>query len=145
MSYPAHWPEPVRPRPVPTPLTQPFWDGLAQRKIRIQYSPSTDRYVFYPRARAPRTLANDLVWREISGEGVLYTYTVAERPVAPPFADSVPQIIAIVEWDEGPRLSTEIVDTPPEMLRVGMRVSPVFVDIPDADITMLYYRPTPAA
>lgn len=130
-----------RPMPVPTPTTAPFWNALAEHRIRIQYSPSTDAWVFYPRIRAPRTLADDLEWREISGHGTLYSYTVARRPVGPHFAEAVPQLLAIVEWDEGPRFSTEMVDTTPEELRVGMRVRPVFHDQPDHDITLLRYRP----
>jgi len=58
--------------------------------------------------RAPRTLAADLDWQEISDLGTLYSFTVARRPVGPHFADAVPQLLAIVEWDEGPRLSTEM-------------------------------------
>ena len=130
-----------RPMPVKTPTTAPFWDALAQHRIVIQYSPSSQAYVFYPRVRAPRTLANDLEWREISGEGTLYTFTVADRPTAPPWADSLPQLLAIVEWDEGPRLSTEMVNVDPSELRVGMRVKPVFCDYPDNDITLLRYEP----
>ena len=103
-----------RPMPVKTPTTAPFWDALAQHRIVIQYSPSSQAYVFYPRVRAPRTLANDLEWREISGMGTLYSYTVARRPVSPHFADAVPQLLAIVEWDEGPRFSTEMVNVDPE-------------------------------
>ena len=61
-----------RPMPVKTPTTAPFWDGLAEHRVVIQYSPSSQSYVFYPRVRAPRTLANDLEWREISGMGTLY-------------------------------------------------------------------------
>ena len=72
--------------------------------------------MFYPRVRAPRTLADDLEWREISGMGTLYTYTVAHRPVSPHFADAVPQLLAIVEWDEGPRFSTEMVNVDPAEL-----------------------------
>jgi uncharacterized OB-fold protein len=52
---------------------------------------------------------------------------VAERPVAPRFADPVPHILAIVQWDEGPRFSTEIVNAEPDQLTAGMRVRPVFV------------------
>ena len=92
----------------------PFWDALAQHRIVIQYSPSSQAYVFYPRVRAPRTLADDLEWREISGMGTLYSFTVARRPVSPHFADAVPQLLAIVEWDEGPRFSTEMVNVEPD-------------------------------
>ncbi|MBU9767287.1 acyl dehydratase [Mycobacterium sp. TNTM28] len=133
----------ARPMPVKTPTSAPFWEALAQHRIVIQYSPSAQAYVFYPRVLAPRTLADDLQWREISGLGTLYSYTVARRPVGPHFADAVPQILAIVEWDEGPRFSTEMVDVAPEDLSVGMRVKPVFCDYPDAfagaGVTMLRY------
>ncbi|BDX33492.1 acyl dehydratase [Mycobacterium antarcticum] len=131
-----------RPIPIPTPTTQPFWDALSEHKIRIQYSPSTNQYVFYPRILAPGTLADDLEWREIGGGGSLYTFTVSHRAVSPHFADDVPQILAVVQWDEGPRFSTEIVNAEPGVIRVGMRVRPVFTDYPDAGITMLRYEPS---
>ena len=130
-----------RPMPVPTPTTQPFWDALAEHKIRIQYSPSAQRYVFYPRILAPGTLADDLEWRQISGAASLFTYTVAHRPVAPHFADAVPHIIAVAQWDEGPRFATEVVNVDPAQLRVGMRIRPVFVDFPEEGVTLLRYEP----
>lgn len=131
----------ARPMPVKTPTTAPFWDGLAEHRVVIQYSASSQSYVFYPRVRAPRTLADDLVWREISGMGTLYTYTVARRPVGPHFADAVPQLLAIVEWDEGPRFSTELVNVEPADIVIGMRVRPVFCDYPDHGVTLLRYEP----
>ncbi|HMZ13955.1 MAG TPA: OB-fold domain-containing protein [Mycobacterium sp.] len=127
--------------PIPTPTAKPFWDGLAEHRIRIQYSPSSDRYVFYPRVLAPGTLADDLHWREISGAASLYTFTVAYRPVAPHFAGDVPQILAVVQWDEGPRFSTEIVNADPADVHVGMRLRPVFFDYPEDGVTMLRYEP----
>lgn len=130
-----------RPMPIPTPTTMPFWEALAEHKIRIQYSPSSGRYVFYPRVLAPGTLADDLQWREISGAGTLYTFTVAYRAVAPHFAEHVPQLLAVVQWDEGPRFATEIVNAEPAQLRVGMRVRPVFLDCPDDGVTLLQYQP----
>jgi uncharacterized protein len=119
----------------------PFWDGLRNHKVTIQYSPSSNEYVFYPRVVAPRTLIDDLEWREISGRGTLYTFTVAERPTSPLWADSLPQLLAVVELDEGPRLSTEMVNVEPGRLEIGMSVKPVFFDIPDHEITLLKYEP----
>jgi hypothetical protein len=123
----------------------------------VQYSPSLGRYVFYPRTLAPGTLADDLEWREIDGGGTLYTYTVARRPTGPPWADAVPQLLAVVQWDAGPKFSTELVTekgsetgietgiekgkVDPSDIRIGMRVSPVFYDLPEAGITLLRYRP----
>jgi len=130
-----------KPMPEPTPVSAPFWEALAERRIRIQYSPSSDEYVFYPRTLAPRTLADDLEWREISGEGTLYTFTVARRPTAPFWADQVPQLLAVVQWDEGPRLTTELVNVDPDDIRIGMRVRPVFTPDPETGMTLLRYEP----
>lgn len=128
-----------RPRPLPTPTSAPFWDGLRRHEVWIQFSPSLDAYVFYPRVLAPGTLADDLQWRQISGAGTLVSFAVAQRPVAPQFADAVPHLLGVVQWDEGPRLATELVDVDAAQLRVGMAVSPVFADQPGADITLLHY------
>lgn len=129
--------------PMPTPIdrTQPFWDGLREGRVRIQYSPSSDQWVFYPRSHAPLTLADDLEWRDISGEGTLYTYTIARRPTAPDFAGQEPQIIAVVELDEGPRLTSTLVNVAEAAITIGMRVRPVFDHISDADTTLLRYAP----
>jgi uncharacterized protein len=131
----------AHPVPEPTPVSQPFWDGLAQQRILVQFSPSLNRYVFYPRLLAPGTLADDLQWREIDGAGTLYTFTVARRPTGPPWVDAVPQLLAVVQWDAGPRISTELVDVDPGDIAIGMRVQPVFYDLPEAGITLLKYRP----
>jgi uncharacterized OB-fold protein len=129
------------PLPEPTPVSAPFWAALREHRIRIQYSPSSGRYVFYPRTLAPGTLADDLEWREIDGAGTLFTYTVADRPTGPPWADALPQLLGVVEWEVGPRVSTELVDVEPGEIRIGMRLTPVFYDVPGTDVTLLRYRP----
>ena len=130
-----------QPLPEPTPVSRPFWDGLREHRILVQYSPSTDRYVFYPRTLAPGSLADDLEWHEIDGAGTLYTYTVARRPTGPPWADTVPQLPPVVQWDAGPRFSTELIDVDPGDVLIGMRVVPVFCDVPGTSTTLLRYRP----
>ena len=129
------------PLPTPTERSRPFWDGLREGRVRIQYSPSSDQWVFYPRSHAPLTLADDLEWREITGEGTLYTYTIARRPTAPDFAGQEPQIIAVVELDEGPRLTSTLVNVVESSIAVGMRVRPVFDHIADSETTLLRYEP----
>src|ERR1700742_5351638 len=121
----------TEPRPLPeaTPVSEPFWQALSEHRILVQYSRSLGRYVFYPRTLAPGTLADDLEWREIDGAGTVYTFTVAQRPTGPPWADAVPQILAVVQWEAGPRFSTELVDVDPDDVRVGMRGGAVFSDV----------------
>ena len=128
-----------KPLPVPTPQTQPFWDALAEGRVELQHCAECERYVYYPRSHCPGCLTRDLEWRELSGAGVVHTYTVARRPTAPPWSDDVPQLIAVVELDEGPRLTTELVNVEPDAIAVGMRVRPVFHPVGDA--TLLLYEP----
>jgi uncharacterized OB-fold protein len=132
---------PAKPAPEATPVSAPFWSGLAEHRIRIQYSPTLAKYIFYPRVVAPGCLVDDLEWREISGLGSLYTFSIAHRPTAPPWADSVPQILAVVEWDAGPRFSTELIDVEPGDVSIGMRVKPMFLRHPDVEMTILKYAP----
>jgi uncharacterized OB-fold protein len=130
-----------KPLPEPTPVSEPFWTALTNHQIRIQYSPALQRYIFYPRVVTPGLLnSNDLEWRTISGLGTLYSYTVADRPTAPAWKDSLPQYLAIVEWDCGPRISTELVNVDAGAVTVGMRVRPVFCDV-HPGLTMLRYEP----
>ena len=132
---------PDRPLPVPTPTTQPFWDALRKHRLVIQHSPSTGQWVYYPRNLAPGTLADDLEWREASGLATVYTFTVAERPTAPAWQGASPQLIAVVELDEGPKVTTELVGVAPEAIRIGMRVRAVFDDVPGRDVTLLRFTP----
>jgi hypothetical protein len=112
--------------PEPTPAARPFWDGLREQRILVQYSPSANQYVFYPRVLAPGTLADDLEWREVSGDASLYSYTVARLPTAPAWEGRMPQLLAIVELAEGPRLTSELVNVEPEDIAIGMSLRPVF-------------------
>lgn len=130
-----------RPLPVPTPTSQPFWDGLRQRRLLLQHSPSTGQWIYYPRNLAPGTLADDIEWREAAGTGVVYTFTVARRPTAPAWEGASPQLIAVVELDEGPKVTTELVGIAPEAVRIGLRVLAVFEDVPGSAVTLLRFAP----
>ena len=130
-----------KPVPRPTSVSEPFWTGLSEGRLMIQYSPSSDKWVFYPRALAPGTLADDLEWRQVSGLGTVYTFTVARRPTAPPWSDAVPQIIAVVEVADGARIPTELVDVDPDAVKVGMPVRAVFDRTGAPGVTLLKFAP----
>ena len=129
----------ARPVPEPTPVSRPFWDGLTQHRILVQYSPSLQRYVFYPRILAPGTLADDLEWREIDGAGTLYTYTTQEFPPPLPYKGSrdpkvfQPYVIGFVELAEGVLVETLIVEANPAELRIGQPLVSTTTTLETAD------------
>ena len=130
----------VKPIPRPSTTTRPFWDGLNERKVQIQRCEGCDTWVFYPRTRCPSCLSDLLIWREVSGQGVLYTYTLARQPTAPHFADETPQQLAVVELDEGVRMTSTLVNVEPSDIVIGMRLQPYFDQVTD-DVTLLRYQP----
>jgi uncharacterized protein len=129
------------PVPQATDTSAPFWAGLQEGRLVIQYSPSSDQWVFYPRVLAPGTLADDLEWREITGAGQVYTYSIGRRATAPPWGDRLPQVIAVIEVDEGAHIPTELVDVEPDDVKIGMRVRPVFERAADGTTVLLKFRP----
>ena len=129
-----------KPLPEPSEVSRPFWDGLRERRVRMQRSRRTGEYVFYPREVSPFGAGDVLEWAEVSGRGVVYSYTVARRATAPQWEGDVPYVIAIVELEEGPHLTANIVDCEPEAVRIGMAVEAAFVDV-TPEVTLLQFRP----
>jgi len=129
----------AKPRPQPTPVSQPFWDALRAERVDLQRCDDCGRWVHYPRSRCPACLSDRLTWTTVDGLGTVYTFTVAEQATAPPFADEVPQLLAVVELTEGVRMSTTLVDVDPADISVGMPVAPVF-DHGDDGLTLLRFR-----
>lgn len=130
----------AKPRPRPTPTSKPFWDALRAERVDLQRCDDCGRWVHYPRSRCPNCMSPRLSWHTVDGSAHVYSFSTARQPTAPPFADEVPQIIAVVELLEGVRVTTTLVDVRPEDVRVGMAVAPVF-DHGDDGITLLRYRP----
>jgi uncharacterized OB-fold protein len=128
------------PLPVPTPTSAPFWEGLQADEVRLQRCDECSAWVYYPRSHCPRCLCPRLSWHPVSGRGRLHTFTVARQATSPHFHGEVPQLLAVVELDEGPRLTTTLVGVEPAQISIGMGVEPVF-DHVDADHTLLRYRP----
>jgi uncharacterized OB-fold protein len=99
--------------PVPTPETAPFWAGALAGELRIQQCNSCGKYYFYPRPFCRYCQSRDVTWRTVSGLGRLVSYVINYRPL-PPADPNEPQVIALVELDEGPRMMTNIVGVSPE-------------------------------
>ena len=79
-------------------------------------------------------------WREASGRGTVYTYSVVHVNDLPPFNERVPYVAAIVELDEGPKVMTNIEGVALDDIHVDMPVVVAFKAISD-DVTIPVFRP----
>ncbi len=130
-----------RPRPTPTPLSQAFWDATARGEFLIQRCRRCETAVFYPRYNCTACGSPELDSAPAAGTGSVYTFTIARRPTHPAFADRVPYVIAVVELDEGPHVTTNIVGCAPEDVRIGMPVEVTYEEPADG-IALPLFRPT---
>ena len=118
-----------KPMPVPTEISAPFWEGLKAERLLIQQCERCSHWVFYPRRHCPACFTHALTWREVSGGATLYSFTVTRIATLPDFADEMPQILAVIELDQGVRINTNLVGLDESEVKVGMRLQPVFAEV----------------
>ena len=118
-----------KPMPVPTEISAPFWEGLKAERLLIQQCERCSHWVFYPRRHCLACFTHALAWREVSGGATLYSFTVTRIATLPDFADEMPQILAVVELDQGVRINTNLVGLDEAEVKVGMRLQPVYAEV----------------
>jgi len=140
------WPEiPNRVTPMVTELNEFFWKGGADGILRMLACEDCGRIIHPPSPRCPYCLSARVSPRELSGRGVVLTYTVNYQPFNP--AVPVPYVIAIVTLDEQTdlRIATNIVDCEPDSVCIGLRVEVRFerqaVDGDDVFVPVFAPRP----
>src|SRR2546423_11654689 len=100
---------------------QPFWDATRQKKLVIQYCKTAKKFQHFPRPVSIFTgRRRDIEWREVSGKGTVYSYTIAHRG-PPAFQGAEPYAVASVTPDEGVNLIANVVNCKAEGLKVGMK------------------------
>ena len=127
----------AKPLPKPSPMSEPFWEAARRHELWLQRCADCGRFVFYPRPQCPNCWSAKLEWKQASGRGKIYSYTVVRRPTHRAFTE--PYVLAIVELEEGARMTTNI-EAAPEQVRVGMAVSVLFDDV-TPDRTLVKFKP----
>ena len=97
------------PLPTVTPLTEPYWQGLADGELRHQVCGACGHVWLPAREECPRCLSDQVSWTPSSGRGRIISWVMYHHASHPAFADRVPYNVAIVELEEGARLITNIV------------------------------------
>lgn len=130
--------------PVPTPETQPYWDGIAEGRVRLTRCTDCATPFFPPGPVCPNCSGRHIEWFDASGRATLYSYVIHHRPLK--WWDTEgPRSVAIVELEEGPRLLSSVVGCPqtPEDLVIDMALTATFV--PFDGTTVLCFEPAGAA
>ena len=129
-----------KPSPVIQPWTKAFWQGAKQNKLLIQQCDSCNTKIFFPKKICPECWSEHLKWIEASGRGTVYTFSVMMDMVEPQFTPDLPYVIAMVDLDEGIRMSTRIVNCDPDDVKIGMAVEVLFDEI-SPEISLPVFQP----
>jgi hypothetical protein len=107
------------PAPVVTVETQKFWDAARAGRFTVPFCAACGNAHWYPRAICPFCDSGSIEWREASGKGTIYTFSVMRRA-------KEPYAIAYVTLAEGPTMMTNIVDCDFDALHIGQPVTATF-------------------
>jgi len=115
-----------------------FWDGLRERKLRIQRCAACHQLQHPPAPMCTGCHSFELGSIEASGRGTIHSFVVAEHPRIPPF--DYPNVIVLVELEEGTRLVSRLRGVAPDDVAIGQ---PVMVDFErvDDELTLHCFRP----
>jgi len=115
-----------RPFPALTPGNEFFWTAGAEGRLRFKRCQACGLYLHPPTPICPNCLSKSIAVEDVSGRGMVVTFTVNHHAWDPAFKP--PYVIAIVEIEEAPyvRLTTNIVNCAPEDVRMEMPVEVLF-------------------
>ena len=112
-------------RPLPRPNaymnTEQFWEGTKEGKLLMQYCKDSGKFQWYPRPVSIYTGKRNMEWRQVSGMGTLYSWTMTYS-AWPGHEDRVPYVCAYVDLDEGPRMLVNLFNCERDKIQIGMRV-----------------------
>ena len=123
--------QPTKLLPEPTKVSTPFWEGTLKGELLFQKCDVCGHAQHPPREACIECWSDRLSWVRSTGKGTVYSFTVVRRATAPGFLGDPPYAVAIVELDEGPRMTTSIVGCEPEAVHIDMSVEAVFDRVSD--------------
>lgn len=103
------------PAPVIFPGDEPFWEATRAGRLLAKHCPACGQLHYYPRMHCPFCGHGQTEWRELSGRGRIYSYSIVERSTRP----TAP---AIIELEEGLRIPGVVTDADVHALAIDEAV-----------------------
>lgn len=131
----------MKPLPQANATTRPFWAGCAAGRFELQCCRLCGHCQFPPRFACTACRGTEFEWRESSGRGTVYSYTVVHRAPLDAFKADVPYVLAIVELEEGVRAMMNVRGLDPQAVRIGLPVEIFFEATRDGGPPLPQARP----
>jgi len=106
----------------------PFFENLKQGKLTTTKCNKCGHIFWPPEVVCPECLSDDLEYVDMPKRGKIYAFTVQVAAIPPRFEP--PLIHAIIDFENGVRIISPLVDTKPEDVKLGDEVELKVVNIP---------------
>ncbi len=126
--------------PLPQPFEEalPFFEALQNGELRLQTCAKCGTLSHPPKAMCANCHSLDFDWPLASGRGEVYSYIVTRQPIHPALVGHTPFATVQVELEEGPIVTSNLLDVAPDDVAIGLPVRAVFEKVND-DVTLLYF------
>lgn len=114
------------PRPIITPDTAHYWEGLNKREVLIQKCSSCGKLRHPPGPMCPSCRSLDWHTIKAGGKGTIHSFTIIHQPKLPGFDYPLP--VVLVDLEEGVRLLANLIDADPAEVAVGRAITLDFVE-----------------
>jgi len=108
--------------PIVVEETRGYWEGTLAEELRVQTCNACENRQLPWGPCCTRCLSQDLGFVVASGRGTVFSFTVVRQAIHPDFSQKVPYLIADIELEEGPIMTSNVTDCPVEDVRIGMPV-----------------------
>lgn len=137
-----------KPAPYTKGTLRPFWDGLKQGRFLLPRCDKCGAWYFPPafcKNHRNKPFFGSLSWTEAGGRGQVVAFNITKVALRAAFKNDVPYVYALIRLDEGPIISSNIINCDPASVYVEMPVKVVFHKIDDLGVTIPYFEPDPTA
>jgi uncharacterized OB-fold protein len=128
-----------RPTPIVTADNAFYWEGAAAGELRIQACGSCGALAHPPSPLCPVCHSPDRVTKQLSGRGRIASYIIVHHPPNPWF--EMPIAVVTVELEDGPTVTSNIVELPLDAVEIGLEVEVLFASTDDPSLGVPLFKP----
>ncbi len=113
---------PLPPQRIISVEDRPFWDALDAGTFVLARCSCGAHYARLQACLRCGASAESLAWVPASGRGTVRTFIVFDKAYHPYFADKTPYVVAVIALEEGPEITTNVIDIDVSKVEIGMPI-----------------------
>jgi uncharacterized protein len=137
MTYSKFLPEDI------PPWQMEFWRSSRNRNVKLQKCTNCGAYRYVPKEFCNRCQSSSATWEPVSGNGVVYSFTLVRRAPTPAYQADAPYTIVHVDMEEGVRMVGLWTGSDTDEVRIGLPVRLTYEAV-TSDWTILGFVAAPA-